>query len=230
MRTKHAFLVLLMAMALASCGKDSLETFYLSDAYHSPDGKLVRAVEADNEALGLRFTMSNSLDGPFLSQVEKERPFLTHSSRMKALERYVRQSHQMQVTFGPKAPAEISERQTVCVEKANELSRVIQSRDTQGYGGIVASDSQLALFMEKSLELAKLDSELKQKGIEFLVIVGQDDVKIERSATLGTREAQDAAAKIYYDKLEAFWARFQHDLASPLLRQKADALKALLTP
>ena len=213
-------------MLLSGCGRDSLEQMYLLEPSKSPDGVQLQMAETDCKNQGLRFTSDDGFDSASLRQAEMERPFLTRSGRMRALETYVRRSQTLRDVFGFHTSANLVQREQNSIAKMSELSQSILSLDKNGYGGIVTSEKETKLFQDKGLEISKAEEELAASGLSFRVILGSDLVTLETSARDGQEKDR---IQSYLDKAQAFWARFHHDLASPLIHLKIEALKTHLT-
>lgn len=216
----HIFAVVALLVFIQACGRDNLEPSYLFDVYKSPDGQKLLRDEQQCASLGLRFTPTNELDSSTEAQVAMERPFLTYSGEIRALEEYIRDAHTLRQTFATKAPAELEPRQKVALDKISALSQQIVNADKLGRGAILMNETLADSFLKDSLELSQLEAALTKSGFTFRVIVGPNPVRIEQPEKLVAEEA-----KAFVQKSRAFQERYGHDLASPLVRLKADALE-----
>ena len=139
---RNYFAFLLGLSLVCACGRDQLDASYLFDVYQSPAGQVVRKAEKECADLGLRFTSLNTIDASAEAQVALERPFLTYSGKMKALENYVRAVHEVEVVFATRTPAEMPARSRAALIKSGEIARTILALDKHGRGAIYSSDGE----------------------------------------------------------------------------------------
>lgn len=216
---RNYFAFLLGLSLVCACGRDQLDASYLFDVYQSPAGQVVRKAEKECADLGLRFTSLNTIDASAEAQVALERPFLTYSGKMKALENYVRAVHEVEVVFATRTPAEMPARSRAALIKSGEIARTILALDKHGRGAIYSSDGELSLFTERSLSLAREEADLAKLGIHFRVSYTSEPILLEH------RFPESAAkARAFAKNLGEFQNRFGHDLASPLIRLKKEAI------
>ena len=222
---RNSLLILVLLVLFPSCGHESEKGFSSLEVRESTEGAELADATAAMEVQGLRFTKLSvngvAFDSAFEHQTEWERPFLSYSSRISALTKFVTAAHAMEQKFGKSVPADFVLRGKLCQDKIATIQATMKEKGAGNLGINFLPDMEAVIATEQAL-LAL--------GVRFGINIGAGSVTLDQpSLTNATRtpEAKEAVRKAMAAFVQAADNLFKHhgaDLASELIPRKADAI------